>query len=100
MTMHYIRKQMGLVLVVLLVAFLGLAACGDPNREDCKEACTKLRTCDKAENGGSDALDNQWLSSCHASCDEADEIDETTAKCIVKATCDTISACGAGGSAK
>jgi hypothetical protein len=95
-TLH-IRKYAALIVVILMVALMGAVGCGDPNREDCKEACSKLKTCDDPDNGGSGALSDQWLSSCHASCDEADEIDASTAQCIVNTDCENIAQdCGTG----
>jgi len=85
------------ILMVLAMAVGSLSACGDPFRDDCKSACKKMLDCDDEDNGGSGALNIDWLYSCQNSCDEADEIDDTMAKCIIAAECENMaSECGTG----
>lgn len=60
------------------------------NDSICKQACEKMVECDSVENGGDGALDEVWLESCQNSCDEADEIDDTKAKCIVDTDCENL----------
>ncbi len=86
--------MMALLLLSLTVMALG---CGDANRADCKSSCEKIYDCDDPDNGGSGVLDDTWLLSCKSACEEADEIAEDVADCILKTNCEDIEReCGAG----
>lgn len=85
-----------MLLVVVVFSFSLLSACGNPYRDECRDACTKMFDCDSTDNGGSGALTAAWLTSCQNSCDEADEIDDTKAKCIIETACENLTDCGTG----
>ena len=88
-----------LTALVILIAFFIAApmmGCGDPNREECKKACEKIRHCDK-EDPEDKTLDSAWVADCKAACDEADKIDGDAAKCINETKCDDLrKKCGSG----
>ena len=91
------RNRLVLILVVAVISIALFAGCGDPNREDCKKACEKMVQCDDIAEGGSGALDDQWLTNCKNACDEADEIESTIADCMLNTECaDIASTCGTG----
>lgn len=78
------KNRVHLIGFAMLLLIIGFAiGCGDPNRQLCKDACNALKHCDSAAEGGSDVLDEPWLISCEAGCDEADEINDIIAECVV-----------------
>ena len=94
------RFSSAMVLLAMAVLLIAVSApgCGDPNREVCKKACERIYACDQPETGGAGALNDAWLSSCKSACEEADEIDEEVANCLIKTDCASMSQnCGAGG---
>ncbi|RJO63036.1 MAG: hypothetical protein C4523_21410 [Myxococcales bacterium] len=90
-------SKLGAIVLMVACCFAGLAGCGDPDREACKNACQKLVDCDDPDNGGTGSLNTQWLTSCESACEEADEIAEDVADCLNKTNCADIQAeCGTG----
>lgn len=82
-------------IIIMSVLLLGLlfVGCGDPNREDCKQACQKMYDCDNTTTGecpGTSTLDLNWLNGCKNSCAEADHINATATQCILSASCCSI----------
>ena len=91
------KSNLGAVVVVLMVlAFSAMlfSGCGNAKRDDCKKACQKLYDCEveKVENAEDAALDQIWLTSCKAACDEADDIRGDIAECIINTACDSLNA--------
>lgn len=86
------RGFYGVMVVVLLVAVLlmSLAGCASPNRGQCKKSCEKLAACDAKLNGDDAEFGEDWLRICKDSCDAADDIDSSLAKCIVGTECDKL----------
>ena len=62
----------------------------DSNRDNCKKVCEKMLQCNDIEEGGSGALNNQWLTNCKNACDEADEIESTITNCMLNTECENI----------
>ncbi len=87
-----------LLAVAVFSVMIFSPGCGDPNREDCKKSCDKLKECDTENNPeGERYLDDNFVNSCKAACDEADEINGTSTTCILKTPCaDIAQECGTG----
>jgi|GEM_PF-2776128 len=81
------KWNLGGIAIVLALAIIGsfFTGCGDAKRDDCKRACQRLYDCELEKVDGvaeDSALNISWLSSCKATCDEADEIRGDVADCI------------------
>ncbi len=79
----------GCCAVAMLMSVFG-AGCADPNRELCRKACQTISDCDKQDGN----LDDAFLDSCNAQCEEADQINESFARCISETdNCDDLTLC-------
>ncbi len=79
----------GCLAMICMISLLG-AGCADPNRELCRKACQTISDCDKQSGN----LDDAFLDSCNAQCEEADQINEKFARCVTDTdNCDDLTLC-------